>query len=179
MNIDWSEGKDATHYDNRAGAQPAFMRKNHNGRDWEFLGRDGHWIMYGPIQDNMVKGLIERPAPWTGEGPPPVGTVCEVDGGPGESGWGKCTILYSSSDVVVFKRDAYVFESSAPVGENSFRPVRTREQIAAEAKLEAAKALYCTINWNNGAEQWARLSDSRKSDYLKAIEAGWGKVLRA
>lgn len=85
-----------------------------------------------------------RPAAWTGEGLPPVGTVCEVDGSAGPTGWGECTIRYVSDDVIVFKRVAYGFESFSSIGEDSFRPIRTPEQIAAEERIASAYRM-CAI----------------------------------
>lgn len=134
----------------------------------------------GPCNAKLSQVKFPPSPAWNGEGRPPAGTECEVDGSSGPEGRGKCVIRYSSADVIVYKRDDYDFESfSCTESANSFRPVRTAEQIAAEAKLEAAKELYCAINWNDGAEQWERLSVARKGDYLKAIEGGWGRVLRA
>lgn len=86
---------------------------------------------------------------WNGEGLPPVGTVCEVDGSSGPTGWAGCTIRYVSDDVIVFKRAAYGFESFSTIGEYSFRPIRTPEQIAAEVRrveikhIQAASVVNC------------------------------------
>lgn len=97
---------------------------------------------------------IPRPVPaWSGEGLPPVGMVCEVDGSAGPTGFAPCVILYSSQDVTVWKYAASDLgqpsevEHWAAYGEREFRPIRTPEQIAAEARREALAEM--TYNHEN------------------------------
>lgn len=45
-----------------------------------------------------------------------------------------------------------------------------------ERREVSARALYCEINWNDGAAGWERLLESRKDDYRKAVDAGWQQV---
>jgi len=85
-----------------------------------------------------------RPTTWTGEGQPPVGTVCEIE-----------TISKTWVKVIVVAETGYriyceEFDSVEP-GEYSpikkyarFRPIRTPEQIAAEERLASAYAM-CNI----------------------------------
>jgi hypothetical protein len=78
-----------------------------------------------------------RPAPWTGEGLPPVGTVCEWHGpnSDGPNGW-----VYTASRVVAYTEDHLFVCMQAPscwpvvqrIDNCEFRPIRTPEQIAAE-----------------------------------------------
>jgi hypothetical protein len=68
---------------------------------------------------------------WTGEGPPPVGTVCESS--KCEGVWEQCKILAHSEmsygeQVVVFQAGDEITFSNPKY----FRPIRTPEQIAAE-----------------------------------------------
>lgn len=86
--------------------------------------------------------LVEtRQATWDGTGMPPAGTVCEVDGTSGPDGWSKCIIKYSSQDVIVFSRIGSDVEHARYSGEANFLPIRTPEQIAAEQRNAAQKAI--------------------------------------
>lgn len=87
--------------------------------------------------------LVEvRPNIWTGEGLPPVGTVCEYYGAnsDGPDGW-----VYIESKVIGYTDDQqFVCMQKIgcwPVVERvsncGFRPIRTPEQIAAEERKEA------------------------------------------
>lgn len=76
-----------------------------------------------------------RPSPWTSEGLPPVGTVCERN--IARSAWCKTTILAVTPEG---KNVAYQ-DMAGQLGwsgcASSFRPIRTPEQIAAEERLAA------------------------------------------
>jgi len=102
--------------------------------------------MYPEIGRSSWEVIAERPVSWTGEGLPPVGTVCEWK----HAGtWLKVEVAYLSEWLIVL-RDTRKAESSlidsegveiaidhwkedAPV----FRPLRTPEQIAAEERRAA------------------------------------------
>ena len=89
-----------------------------------------------------------RPSPaWSGEGLPPVGTVCEVDYC---EQWQQCEVISHfqqrcgmvAAFTVDFRDgakslDAYVAES--------FRPIRTPEQIAADERNKACDRMYGVI----------------------------------
>lgn len=91
--------------------------------------------------------LVEkRPGPvWSGEGLPPVGTVCQLrtvrDPNDAFEGWGKAEILYSSDGAVVWRWQGHTSEFGAEWSEVEFRPIRTPEQIAAEEREKAIDAL--------------------------------------
>lgn len=73
-----------------------------------------------------------RPAPWTGEGLPPVGTVCEMHRSDYvDVDWQRIEFLCAGSKKAFF-RDGEGHEWSRPLGDLKFRPIRTPEQIAAE-----------------------------------------------
>lgn len=85
--------------------------------------------------------------PWTGEGLPPVGIDCEVMGGGLPStafDWERCTILLINegadgrSQVCTrdFRGDLAIYYPE--IDAVYFRPIRTPEQIAAEARERAA-----------------------------------------
>ena len=81
-----------------------------------------------------AKAVLNTPATWTGEGLPPVGTVCLIhhEAWP-EDEWKTIEILYISSEYVIGKGDLFLS------GEQHFypddvilRPIKTPEQIAEE-----------------------------------------------
>ncbi|MGE6445086.1 hypothetical protein ACQKDL_13070 [Pseudomonas bubulae] len=91
----------------------------------------------------------ESVLPWSGEGPPPAGTVCEVDGSAGISGFDSCTILYSSRNVMVWQYIGTDFENCSYAGEREFRPIRTPEQIASE-EIEAILSWMVNRDYDRG-----------------------------
>ncbi|EXF45224.1 hypothetical protein BAY1663_02303 [Pseudomonas sp. BAY1663] len=99
----------------------------------------------GPHMHNATKGQISfqqhRPAPWMGEGLPPVGVACEVENDI-EGGWDAVDEVLAHTEikgahVAVFKRDDRVFYSP----DGTFRPIRTPEQIAAEEREKAVSQM--------------------------------------
>lgn len=71
---------------------------------------------------------------WTGEGLPPVGTVCEVLNnelsGPE---WERCTILYSGKFRIMYDSES-CYERVGFIDNLKFRQIRTPDQIAAEKR---------------------------------------------
>lgn len=85
--------------------------------------------------------VTPRPAPWTGEGLPPVGTVCEMHRDTYfEIEWQAVTLL-GIGQAKAFFRDKEGHEWSRPLSELSFRPIRTPEQIAEEEREAAHQEL--------------------------------------
>ena len=82
---------------------------------------------------------------WSGEGNPPVGTVCEWKEKSGFL-WVGATVLFISDQSVVLKRfDG--FEWQLDVRRTTFRPTRTAEQLAAEEERDKGiKALFTVGN---------------------------------
>lgn len=158
MSIDWSKAPEgATHY--FTGSDSPW--RDLSDESWKWLNASGIWTDTGDSSAMLMarrpERLIARPAPsaWSGEGLPPVGVVCEVDGGSSGDGWGRCVIRYSSPDVIVFKRDEYDFESfDCAGGEYSFRPIRTPEQIAAEERENELNRMVATVSMLD--KGWAR-----------------------
>lgn len=127
------------------------------------------------------------PLPWTGEGLPPVGTVCEHHKFGLAITTGAETIVKIIAHITDDKRISPVAvympcEGNPPyVGQgtaDAFRPIRTPQQIAAEERDKAIADLYFTINWNEGRETWPIISNGRKADYAKAIDAGYRKQVQ-
>lgn len=164
--IDWDSVPEATHYDSREYVMPAFMRKSATGDDWEYLGPEG-WKFYGPIPEDDIAKMTVRPASedqcahdcankhgrpecgetaspaWSGEGLPPVGR-CELRMISTGGDWHVADIKFASRNVVVWDWEdepAINGLCTAYVHTVQFRPIRTKEQIAVEAREAAIKDL--------------------------------------
>lgn len=139
MNIDWSKApEEATHalttgprWDGSstvAGEIRYAVRRNKSyvevgdPEDATFCMGKRSWVV-----------VAKRPAPWTGEGLPPVGTVCEVCSDLGS--WEVCTVLAHNGADVVFVDATGVYGGLDE--SRRFRPIRTPEQIAAEEREKA------------------------------------------
>lgn len=102
---------------------------------FSYLSDDGQW--YPAITRRGDRDLIARPAApaWSGEGLPPVGTVCECQvRGYGE--WHRATILAHHNGHVWATGDDGKHCFTVPPHGN-FRPLRTPEQIAADKRKKA------------------------------------------
>lgn len=137
--IDWSKAPfDATHYapNSDAGLRACWYKME-----------DGEWFYLTEAQDFgdsdtwqrsrvELEDKVERPKQWAGEGLPPVGTVCEYQYLKGE--WVGCDVVahfYSGASMVaaiIVNHDRSREVSQGISGE--FRPIKTPEQIAAEAR---------------------------------------------
>jgi len=121
----------------------------------------------GPYMHNATKGQISfqqhRPAPWMGEGLPPVGTVCEFKDGLG--GWRQV-------EITAIARNGLCFVEPGKSAENyvaltaAFRPLRTPEQIAAEEREKAIDAILDDLS----------LSPECRYIAKRVHEAGYRKV---
>lgn len=86
---------------------------------------EAHWALISRGQNKE---------PWTGEGLPPVGTVCEVlnneVSGPE---WERCTILYSGKFRIMYDSES-CYERVGFIDNLKFRQIRRPDQIAAEKR---------------------------------------------
>lgn len=133
MSIDWRKAPD---WANQVGASTS-------GFAW--IGEDRYmffetnvlrrWGAHGSREPEFFHLIDSRTSEWTGEGLPPVGTVCEHRTGPGMS-WSNATVL-AYGDKKVFYRDQDGHEWTRLYDEIDFRPIRTAEQIAAEEREKA------------------------------------------
>lgn len=83
---------------------------------------------------------------WSGEGLPPVGVVCEV--APDNSLWGFSTLEIRKCLVIAYHDDFVWLDTFVPgipvatrVDKVTFRPIRTPEQIAADERGAAIRAM--------------------------------------
>jgi hypothetical protein len=148
--IDWSDAPEgATHYNPHDISTP-----------WRMLGTDdfGWWWNGGtwlPVLGKFAPlTYIAKPSPWTGEGLPPVGAVCEVL-------WNESRMEYLRTKVFgvnehgqpIHRFDEgpkkYEYQADVlvtPLGTRVFRPLRTPEQIAAEAREKAIEEMW-SVYW--------------------------------
>ena len=105
-----------------------------NSGSYQFF-KDGEWEMgFGCMSNSYLE--IAKPENWTGEGLPPVGTVCEAMLPSMNHQWAEAVVVWhhpehEGSAVAVHSGGRLTGWSSA------FRPIRTPEQIAAEEREKA------------------------------------------
>lgn len=140
--IDWDKAPEgATHYTPGCyadGTNAVFWRVIEGSvvNAWAvFKSGDLKEISINRLLDLSRQDLLARPSPaWSGEGLPPVGVVCEVHH---DSRWYQTTIIGIDPDdgSRVFKTHAdYDTPYDGFVSASSFRPIRTKEQIAADER---------------------------------------------
>lgn len=97
---------------------------------------------------------------WSGEGLPPVGTVCEVKGCMSHYlQWNKVTVFAVRGKTVMFDMEDGRWGQT---DSHEFRPIRTPEQIAADERDKAAAdmfKLFYSVN-DTGKEAMFRLYDA-------------------
>lgn len=137
MKIDWSKAPEgATHYGPETDVYAASWFKKENG-DWcSWLEHiDDRWEVDIDVPSSYEKAMVKRPDEWSGEGLPPVGTVCDalVCGG-----WKECLVIYhdpNNEDMAAVTYSGMLMWSS------EFRPTKTPEQIAAEEREQAIREM--------------------------------------
>jgi len=181
MKIDWSKAP----YWAYAYAQIIYKHKT-DAKDFAWICRDGYRVGLQndrreecwPFSKNTFEPdnfhIIEfRPAldPWTGEGLPPVGTVCEYKPYQLSGDWRQV-------EIIAHFRNKAMVAAFIPAGEGAknvdqsiaecFRPIRTPEQIAAEERQRVIDDMRGNLGWDLSSEQAAQL-----------YNAGYRKVPRA
>lgn len=173
MSIDWSKAPEgATHWQPQSENLHESWIKFESGRYWFSLPSQNAWTLYrGP--HSWMADIQARPAEWSGNGLPPVGTVCEYNDLKNPQ-WIRVVILAHFNNrvpVAVFIPDN---ESQNRTVDQAiaecFRPVRTAEQIAAEERQRAIENL----------GEWLSESCSIPTPYLweaaqKIYDAGYRK----
>lgn len=141
MNIDWSKAPEGT-----TGAMVANFDSTKKGGKTT-IGKV-EWIPSGDDYVSYAQGKYAwsyhaRPDQWTGEGLPPVGTVCEFE--MALAGWVPATITAVTKKSIIFTRPLFknrtgldyenTHEEMLPHhAAKRLRPVRTPDQIAAEER---------------------------------------------
>jgi len=115
-----------------AGCGDKGFRKFEKGCWWFYEGfwRNVDWRMGALTLVSEHPGYTAPATPWTGEGLPPVGTVCEVKGCMSHYlKWNKVTVFAVRGKTVMFDMEDGRWGQT---DQHEFRPIRTPEQIAAE-----------------------------------------------
>lgn len=137
ISIDWSKAPEgATRYHPETSKVIEHWLKMVGDEEWIWTSVGKRWA---PSIDTVEDGQYhERPSAWSGEGLPPIGTVCEWLQGSSHQ-WERIQILgYHGRDTWIQQEDA----TSTIVGNiGNLRPLRTPEQIAAEERESAAKQI--------------------------------------
>ena len=123
-----------------------------------------------PLMPSMWRIVAERPTTpsWSGEGLPPVGVVCEVDWC---EEWHKCEVIAHFQQRCGMVA-AFTVEISDGVkslyafGADSFRPIRTPEQIAADEREAAILDM----------ERICRIGDFGSGGLAALYDAGYRKA---
>ena len=155
-----------------------------NSGSYQFF-RNGEWEMgFGCMSNSYLE--IAQPEPWTGEGLPPVGTVCEhsEDDNKADSpdgAWKRVKIVGHHQ----FNDDEYlcaVWVSGLEVSYSSegphFRPIRTPEQIAEEARIAELNLMVGAIKdhpgGRHGVDHLTQLKIHEEA-CINLYDAGWRK----
>lgn len=173
--INWDTYPDATHFviSAEAGISTGFYRQDGiKMRDCENEGE--YTFRLDDLHPLRKIALLARPlAEWSGEGFPPIGTVCEWKEKTGFQ-WVKATVLFITESSVVMQRGDG-FEWQMLTKRTAFRPLPNPEQIAADKRLNSAMALYGAVMDSSGI-LFERLPLDRQAHYLKLVDAGWQQV---
>jgi hypothetical protein len=133
MNIDWSNKPEgATHIvadiyglsDTQKVANERCCYRKKVGGLW-FGFENGKWFAINSPEAHRYQKL---PVPWTGEGHPLAGTVCELS--VSEKNWFEVTVSFIGKELLIAKVDGQ--EICRELRICRFRPIRTPDQIAAE-----------------------------------------------
>lgn len=149
-----------------------------NSGSYQFF-KDGEWEMgFGCMSNSYLE--IAQPEPWNGEGLPPVGSgVCEYRGAHQWDEWTVVNIFASwgkGSSAVVFVDfgDGWREERDP----ERFRPIRTPEQIAEEARSAELNLMIGAIKdhpgGRHGVDHLTQLKIHEEA-CINLYDAGWRK----
>jgi len=188
MNIDWSKAPSWAY----AYAQIIYNHQT-SAKDFAWICRDGYRVALpddsreecwpfteGTFTADRFRILEFRPdlSPWTGEGLPPIGIVCEVliTSALGKREWREGKIIHRcrTSAAVAHGPELGLVEWG-----HGFRPIRTPEQIAAEEREASAVDLFRSVMNSPKSCSWYDLGEERREHYRHLIDQGWQKVPRA
>lgn len=124
----------------------------------ELVVRDGSVVFY---RDGYMRIYTPKKVEWSGEGPPPVGTVCEFEVETGD--WRSCEVIAHKGDYAI----CWIHVNKIyATGGAAIRPIRTPEQIAAEERDAAAIELAGILS---GHDQHTTVRDIEMAKYLYDI----------
>jgi hypothetical protein len=177
MKIDLSKKPDgATHINPHSGVWVKCF--GGNSGSYQFF-QNGEWEMgFGCMSNSYLE--IAQPEPWTGEGLPPVGTVCEIRAHK-LNGWSPATIKFASRNVIVWDWEAEPALNglcTAYAHAIEIRPIRTAEQIAEEARIAELNLMVGAIKdypgGRHGVDYLTQLRIHEEA-CIDLYDAGWRK----
>lgn len=164
-----------------------------NSGSYQFF-QNGEWEMgFGCMSNSYLE--IAKPEPWTGEGLPPVGTVCEFAGGTNcpDDPFDKDLKEGDEVTIIAHFKDgeselaAFTFNprnlsrGNACVEQGMhgcFRPTRTPEQIAEEARIAELNLMVRAIKdhpgGQHGVDHLTQLKIHEEA-CINLYDAGWRK----
>lgn len=160
--------KDATHWDPGYKCEPAWACKMGGSWNWHPVDGapiDSGWRVY-PFQGEALESrLVAIDRPWSGEGLPPAGTVCELRNVSACTDWAQATVVFASRNVVVWDwagEPAINGLCTAYAHAVEMRPIRTPEQIAADERklIEEEIQRICVDGESNGVPFFQALYDA-------------------
>lgn len=143
-----------------------------DGVEAAYLAIHGHddWVRSGP------------PA-WTGEGLPPVGTVCEHQPYGDQKDWHRVEIIAHKNTglpVAIFWDEAC--QKATYSSHKAFRPIRTPEQIAEEARIAELNLMVGAIKdypgGRHGVDHMTQLKIHEEA-CINLYDAGWRKQVES
>lgn len=151
--IDWSKApEDATHYQAEThGVFECWLKPGHAVR---VSRREQDWREDGYTDDLIATSAIKRP--WSGEGLPPVGVVCEANF---VGSWTEFEMRYYGESYVIFKTQYEVQRTRIDFDTCGvkFRPIRTPEQIAADERRKAIDEMVKSLGMDDpGTAEYIR-----------------------
>lgn len=121
-----------------------------------------------------------QPTPWSGEGLPPVGTVCEVvncnHDFTKQFNGARVEIILNDGDLAVFRVLGFLDDLKPryhALIASKFRPIRTPEQIAADELDNRAHDLF-RIAWPE-THSWGDLSPHWQEAFCRLADSGYRK----
>ena len=170
MNIDWSKAPaHATHW------CPGNARIE---AGWIYQAGSEFYSCYAgsscehiPVFPEWRKSrLIPRPSPWSGEGLPPVGTVCEI-APPYRNHGSKVRVLcHDEGDAICRLIEGDELGDIRQYMASEVRPIRTPEQIAAEQKKVAIEQTIKDLKAVNGCGFYSIAEDLYDAGYRKQVQ---------
>lgn len=123
----------------------------------------------------LIRAISKRDEPkeWTGEGLPPVGTVCEVQDPNDPAEWYECRIIAHDSEIAVFKSESeypWMYDGQCS---GCFRKIRTPEQIKEDERAEAIEAMAKSSLYGH----YAFTSAQAKIACTVLFDAGYRKMM--
>lgn len=149
-----------------------------NSGSYQFF-RNGEWEMgFGCMSNSYLE--IAKPEPWTGEGLPPAGVVCEMTTNDGYN-WRQAKIIFFDDYVILVGQpdgavDRQLFKRCD--ADVAFRPIRTPEQIAEEARIAELNLMVGAIKdypaGRHGVDHLTQLKIQEEA-CINLYDAGWRK----